>query len=412
MIGHSFPTLEEKPYISTMVKNRIIPTVGICVLIPLWVSAQGPAPNAAPSAAANAPATATATAPGAVPASGFDGTGATANSAAGAATPAAPPTEAELTLDEAAAKVAALESVSAELEQDVKMLKQQFKIRGKYLKAPGGKIFLSLVVSGLPGSTGEMKQVCDGVAIWDVQQLLGNKYYRKVTLGPVLEKLKSPELDAAAREQVLTRLGIEGPDVLLTGLRKAIHFDQKSEGTHQGRPVWILRGTWQDRQGLLGPNQQPLNPKAPLPAYIPSQATLYLGKEDGWPYYVRLAGKMPSVLQDTRRVGPDGRPIGSRASIQTIEASIIEMAYSVVSLTPRFDGKEFVYVPPANVRIEDSTEAVISELEQVIQMKIAQKKAETAKSEPLLEQAIEVPKIAPPPESSGGPTPPPLSRPK
>src|SRR5262249_25745567 len=51
MIGHSLPTLEEKPYIPTMIKNRIIPAVGISVLIPLWVWAQDPASptNTAPT---------------------------------------------------------------------------------------------------------------------------------------------------------------------------------------------------------------------------------------------------------------------------------------------------------------------------------------------------------------------------
>src|SRR5262249_54991366 len=197
------------------------------------------------------------------------------------------------------------------------------KITGTYLKAPGGRFFLRLIVSDLPGSTGQMVQVSDGTTIWDSQQLLEYKYYRKVALGPILEKLKAPEIDATTREQVLTRLGIEGPDGLLVGLRNAIHWDQKEEDTLDGRPVWILRGTWKDRQGLLGPNQQPLPENAPLPAYIPSQATLKIGKDDGWPYYVRLAGRMPPVVQDTRRIGPDGRPIGSRASIQSIEPSVI-----------------------------------------------------------------------------------------
>ena len=46
MIGHSFPTLEEKPYIPTMPKNRIIPTVAIVPLLPLgWAQSR---PDARP----------------------------------------------------------------------------------------------------------------------------------------------------------------------------------------------------------------------------------------------------------------------------------------------------------------------------------------------------------------------------
>lgn len=372
-----------------MMKNRMIPTVGIGVLIPLWVLAQNPtpAPSPAPEAAA------------------------AAKPSEGAAPPTVvPPTEAEVTLDEAAKKVAALNSVSADLVQTVAMLKQEFEVKGRYLKAPGERTYLRLVVSGLPDSSGEMLQVSDGVTLWDYQQILESKYYRKVTLGPIREKLSSPELEAAERDQVNAQLGFAGPDTLLTGLRKSIRFDQKEEGTLDGRPVWILRGTWQDRQGLLGPNQQPLPETAALPAYIPSQATVYLGKEDGWPYKIRLAGRMPTVLLDTRPTGPDGRKIGAKSSIQTIEPSVVEMNYSIVSLDPTIPSKEFDFSAPAGARVEDSTEAILNGLEQMIQSKIAQKKAETARSEPILNQSINVPRPAPP--ADGTVTPPPLSKPR
>src|SRR3954452_15442374 len=243
-----------------MIKNRtIIPAVGICCLIPILVWAQAPAPTTAPDAAAGS------RPPEAAPAA------APAAASTPAATPPAPPTQAELALDEEARKVAALASVSADLVQTVEMLKQKFTIKGTYLKAPGDRVSLRLVVQGLPGSGGEMRQVCDGVTLWDFQQVLESRYCRKVTLAPILEKLKSADLDAASRDQVMTQLGIAGPDILLLGLRKAVHFDQKEEAVYQDEvtkkeiPAYILRGNWQDRQGLLGPNQQPLPEKAPLP---------------------------------------------------------------------------------------------------------------------------------------------------
>ena len=290
------------------------------------------------------------------------------------------------------------------------MLKQKFTINGVYRKAPSGRLFLKLVVAGLPGSSGEMSQVCDGVTLWDYQQLLEYKHYRRITLAPILEKLKAPELDAAVREQVLTRLGIAGPEVLLVGLRKTFHWDQKEDGTLDGRPVWILRGTWQDRQGLLGPNQQPLPLTAPLPAYVPSQATLYIGKDDGWPYKLRLAGRQPTVLFDTRRVGPDGRPVGTLSSVQkgAIEPSVIMLTYAIVTLDPTFKTSDFEFRVPVNSRVEDSTETVLSELEQMIQATIAAKKAETARTEPLLPESIQIPRTPPANDATAPPKPPPL----
>jgi hypothetical protein len=420
MIGHSFPTLEEKPYNLTMNKNRIIPKVGISVLLAggagLWLWLQSATPRAvvradvpAPPATAPPPAAAPAPAPTA-PLPPPPSAGSAAASAP--ASPPPPPTEAELTLDDAIKKVAALPAVAAELTEKVEMLKQKFEIHGTYRKAPGGRLFLHLIVSGLPGSTGEMRQVCDGTTLWDYQQILESRFYRKITLGPVLEKLKAPELDAQAREQVLARLGLAGPDVLLSGLRKTIHFDQKDEATEGGHPVWILRGTWQDRQGILGPNQQPLREDAPLPAYIPSQVTLTIGKEDGWPYKVRLAGRQPTILFDTRRTGPDGRPIGNLNLIQKIEPSKLELTYTIVSLDPAFKPDDFVFPVPAGAHVEDATEAEVSALDQIIQAKIAAKKAETARSEPLLEQSIELPKAATAPEGPATATPPPLFKPK
>jgi hypothetical protein len=150
-----------------------------------------------------------------------------------------------------------------------------------------------------------------------------------------------------------------------------------------------------------------------LPAYIPSQATVYIGKEDGWPYKVRLAGRQPTVLYDTRRTGPDGRPVGTLSSIQKIEPSVVTLTYSIVTLDPKFKADDFELRVPATARVEDSTEMVLSELEQMIQATIAAKKAETAKTEPLLPETIEIPRTPPPVnDATAAPKPPPLVTPK
>ena len=50
--------------------------------------------------------------------------------------PQEPPTEAERLIDLAIKKIAGLKSVSADMVQNVVMLKQKFDIKGRYLKAP------------------------------------------------------------------------------------------------------------------------------------------------------------------------------------------------------------------------------------------------------------------------------------
>ena len=365
MIGHSFPTLEEMPYIPTMSKNRIIPAFLIILIVTLFAAAQEPAP--------------------AVPGGAVAGPGAEAP-------PAEPPTPAEEGLDSAIKKVAALTSVAADIQQHSEMLGLRFDVKGRYLKAPENRVYLRLTASGLAKSTGTMLQVCDGETLWDFQQVLESQRYNTLKIAPILEKLKSPELDDALREQVMTQLGFSGPETLLVGLRKALRFDQKEEGTLDGKAVWILRGTWKDREGLVGPDQQTLSPTATLPAYIPSLATLWIGKEDGWPYKVVLVGRVPSMLQqDVRQLGVDGRP----KAVPKVQPSRIVLTYSNVQLNTTLKPEEFAFQAPPGAHVDDSTDTLLNGLEQTLQARIAQKKQEAARAEPLLDQSIPVP-------SSGG----------
>ncbi|HKM53659.1 MAG TPA: hypothetical protein VJY33_09635, partial [Isosphaeraceae bacterium] len=315
--------------------------------------------------------------------------------AAPAGKPAEPPqespTEAEHLIDLAIKKIAGLKSVSADLLQTVDMLKQKFEIRGRYLKAPSSHIFLRLSVSGLPESEGTIMQVCDGETLWDYQQIFDSKSYRKLSIKPVFERLNSPDMDPKIRDQLVTQLGFSGPEALLVGLRKSIKFDIKEEDTLDGMPVWVLRGTWRNRSGLIGPDQRPLPPTGPLPAYVPSVATLTVGKDDGWPYKLVMVGKVPTILA-TPRAGSEKAASGKRPA-DKIEPSQLTLVYSGVKLNPEIKVDEFVFRSPPNVSVEDTTELTIKGLDQLIQAQLMQKRAEAARQEgPVLEQQIDIPK--------------------
>ena len=277
--------------------------------------------------------------------------------------------------------------------QNVVMLKQKFDIKGRYLKAPDSRTYLRLAVSGLPDSDGTILQVCDGETLWEYQQILESRVYRKLSIKPIFERLNSPDMDPKARDQILNQMGFAGPDALLVGLRKSVRFDQKEEDTLDGKAMWVLRGTWRNRNGLVGPDQRPLPATGPLPAFVPSLATLYLGKDDGWPYRMELLGKVPTVLLDTRRVGPDGKVIGSRSSIERVDASEIKLVYSNVQLNAAVRPEEFAFQAPPNATVEDNTEIIIKGLDQAIQVQAMQKRAEAARQEgPVLDQPIDIPK--------------------
>ncbi len=399
MIGHPCPFLEELPYIQTMYHKRT-DLHGAALAASLLLSAalgwtthapaQAPQPSAAQPSASVAPAPPPA--PGAAPA---PATGAAPAATAGkpGELPQEPPTEAERLIDLAIKKIAGVKSVSADMVQHIEMLKQKFDIQGRYLKGPDSRTYLKLTVSGLPDSNGTLLQVCDGETLWEYQQILESQNYRKLSIKPIFERLNSPDIDANTRDQILNQMGFAGPDALLVGLRKSVRFDQKEEDTLDGKAMWVLRGTWRNRNGLVGPDQRPLPATGPLPAFVPSLATLHLGKDDGWPYRMDLVGKVPTILQDTRRVGADGRRVGSLGSIEKIDASEIRLVYSNVQLNVAVRPEEFAFQAPPNATVEDNTELYIRGLDQAIQAQSLQKRAEAARQEgPDLQQSIDIPK--------------------
>jgi outer membrane lipoprotein-sorting protein len=395
MIGLSWPYLEELPYIYTMHHKRtesLAPAVFTFLALVTIAPVGGPASAQEPKTSpASAPAQPRVSAPAQPPASAPPA--ATGPAVAKPAEPAQePPTEAERLIDEAIKKIAGLKSVSADLVQTVDMLKQKFEIRGRYLKAPSSRVYLKLSVSGLPDSAGTIVQVCDGETLWDSQQIFDSKSYRKLSIRPVFERLNSPDMDPKIRDQIVTQLGFSGPETLLVGLRKSIKFDIKEEDTLDGKPVWVLRGTWRNRSGLVGPDQRPLPPTGPLPAYVPSVATLTVGKDDGWPYKLVMVGKVPTILV-TPRAGSEKAAPGKRPA-DNIEPSLLTLVYSGVKLNPEIKAEEFVFTAPPSASVEDNTEVTIKGLDQLIQTQLMQKRAEAARQEgPVLEQQIDVPKM-------------------
>jgi outer membrane lipoprotein-sorting protein len=306
-----------------------------------------------------------------------------------------PPTETERQIDTAITAISNLKSVAADLVQSVEMLNLKFTIKGRFMRAPNTHIYLRLTLSGLTDSTGTTLQVCDGDILWDYQQVLEKHMYRKLSIKPVLERLNSPDLDSKVKTQIAAQMGLTGPEVLLINLRRILKFDQKPEpGVLDGKNVLIFHGTWRTRQGLVGPDTRPASAVGALPPYIPSIATLYLGKDDLWPYKVVLAGQAPSALFDLRRIGPDGKLIGAKSTMEKIVPSRIELVYSNVKLNPTIRLDEFAFQAPPSEPVDDSTELLIKALDNAIQAEVQRKKNEAAKKDgPVIEQPIDLPSL-------------------
>jgi hypothetical protein len=349
-------------YNPTMPYAHIIPALVVACLIPLVALAQAPAPP-----------------------------------------PAAPegPSQAENYINDAIIKVRLMERIAAKVDQEVDMLNQKFNLVGNYYKDTEHRIRLQLKLVGLGDSGSDMLQVCDGKVLWDYQQALGMRICRKRELLPILKKLEDPNIERDFRYLIISQLGFGGPEAMLMGLKNAVKFDQHSDskldvdGTSVD--VVIVGGTWIDRSRLMGQNDRPLAPTAPLPPYIPSNIRVFIGKANGWPYKIEMIGNAPSLLQeDTRAIDPtSGRPVGRPVKPPKVDPSKITLLYKLLPIS-EITTAQFFFQPPADLSpgsVIDETEAFIAQLDLYIQREVDRKKAEAAKKgeeEPLLKVPLEV----------------------
>ncbi len=289
-----------------------------------------------------------------------------------------PPTAAEQLIDEALAKITKLRWVSAELVGEVQPLIEKVTIKGRYLKGPNARFYSRLTASGLPGTEGTTLQVCDSETLWSYQAVRDSQLYRKFSVKPILDRLNSPDLDPKIKEQAMTQMGLARPETVLAGLRRALRFEHQGEGALEGKKVWILRGSSRNRQGLAGPDSRPILLNELLPAYIPSEALLYLGKDDGWPYKLVLMGRPVSVLLDTHKVGSGGRRIGSISSLEKLDPTRLTLEYTNVKLNATLPIDEFVFQAVSTAHVDDNTEVIVRMLDHEIAMQAGRKKAEAA----------------------------------
>ncbi len=322
-----------------------------------------------------------------------------------------PPTEAEKFIDQSVTKVRALKSISADITQTAEILGQKFELKGQYLKDANQKVRLQLTLSGLESATGSMLQVCDGDMLWDVQQVIDSQSYRKRKIGEIMTKLNDPRMDPTIREQIIAQLGFAGPESLLQGLRKAIKFDSMTDDTLDGEKVVVVQGEWKDRSALVAPGQPPLPMNAPLPAYVPSIVRAWIGKENGWPYQIRLVGRAPSEINlNQAQIGPDGRPIRRPSVGPKVVPSTITLAYSNVKLNPVLKPEQFAFTAPPSManQVADDTQEFVTILTRFLDDAEARKRA-AGLGDSSLKQSISIPKPAQSPSEAPAPLPAPVA---
>ena len=302
-------------------------------------------------------------------------------------------------LTESGNKLRAMPRIAAKIVEEVDMLNQKFTLEGHYYKDGDLKVRFELNLKGLGEANSTLLQVCDGKVLWEFNKIpsLNLQSYRRRDILPIIEKLKDPNLDDTFRAEVNGQLGFGGPVSLLMGFREKVTFDQFADETIDGVGTFVLGGSWTNRKGLIGPNDRPLPDTAPLPSYIPSSIRVFVEKATLWPYRIEMVGKAASMLQeDTRQVGPDGRPIGVKKAPPKVDPSRITLRYTLMAEDATEFDKQFKFQPPREAanQVEDDTEQFLGQIDKIIQYQMNQKKAEAAKAEseaPLLKTPLDLP---------------------
>jgi len=317
--------------------------------------------------------------------------------------PPEPPTLAENVLTKTVIELRLRTRIAAEIVQDVDMLSQKFRLEGNYYRDTGHRIRLQLNLKDVGDSGSTMLQVCDGKILWDYKKVLGMESYNRRDISLILKRLQDPALDDPFRNLVSTNLGFGGPEAMLSGLQLAVKFDQFAEEKLDGVDSYVLGGSWRDRSKLMGPNDRPLGPTAPLPPYVPSNVRVFIDKANFWPYRVVMIGAVPSEMfqADVRQIdAASGRPIGIKKAPPKVDPTQITLNYKLLPVSEIRSGL-FAFNAPANAaNLKDDTDEFLGQLDGFIQQESSRKKAEAAKAEgePLLKApALEVPSPGPDP---------------
>lgn len=214
------------------------------------------------------------------------------------------------------------QSVAARIRSEVQLYKQHVVGSGTYIQGPPqpGTWRLEMRMQIEDAAT-SLVQVCDGQQLWIYRQASEQRVLERVDAAAVSAALlkKGPNPNPGQPAQPVAPnlgLGFGGLPRLLKMLSESFEFQAVNEGQLEGMPAWILVGTWQpsmltvllpDQKGAIEAGQGANLSK--LSAHIPDRVTLYVGRDDLFPYRLEYHRDHPGekeweVVTPERRVQP------------------------------------------------------------------------------------------------------------
>ncbi|MEX2561573.1 MAG: hypothetical protein WD403_16735 [Pirellulales bacterium] len=224
---------------------------------------------------------------------------------------------AEQLLAEARTRLAAHRSISAAIQQQVNLYRQQLVGSGTYLQAAGETPRLRFELTlRVDDQVASFQQVCDGQYLWIRRQtqLHAPPDLGRVDLARVLSAAEAPDGGPSAGGAdavggMPPALGWGGLPQLLEALDRAFEFATVSDGQFRGRGVHALRGQWKsehlarwlpDQRARIEEGKPALLDK--LPPALPDHVIVLLGRDDLFPYRIEYrrtateAGETDQIL--------------------------------------------------------------------------------------------------------------------
>lgn len=237
-------------------------------------------------------------------------------------------------------------SIRARIVETISIFDHSVKAEGRYLQGnlKANDRLLRLELKMKVGDTeGSLLEVCDGQVLWtrhSIGKETPTETRRNVT----------QILDAASKHggipahMLIADLGLGGVPALLASFERVMRFNGIRQETLRNHPVDVIQGTWAELVAKRWqiPGQQPSNPAAPLPAFIPDLARIYLDRESGFPHRIMYLKKIPG--KDTLR-------------------PLLTLDFLDVALNQPIDKTEFDYSPPSGIKVQDLTPIYLQQLQ-------------------------------------------------
>lgn len=190
------------------------------------------------------------------------------------------------TLDRAMLTALQASGVAAKVRLRGNLLGQECTGKGEYLQGPTGSLQTRLDMRlKFTHREASLQQISDGQTLWTALERNGQVSLERADLARCLEARSAAGLMAAAPG---------GAAGWLAALDAAFDFTSVALARLEETPVYVLRGTWRPAYWQrLSPGAEAQPPVDRLPAQVPENCLIAIGREDGWVYRIQLLRTQP-----------------------------------------------------------------------------------------------------------------------